>query len=40
METHFFILIPDEKIIQYDTLSAGWHLISFKNFYCYVLLKF
>ena len=36
----FVIHILGEKTIQKDILSTGWHLISFKNFYCYVLLKF
>ena len=35
-----FIYDLDEKTVQSGILSNGWHLISFKNFYCYVLLKF
>ena len=39
METHFFNIL-DKKTIQNGIFSIGWHLISFKNFYCCVLLKF
>ena len=34
------IHILDEKAIQNGILSTEWYLISFKNFYCYILLKF
>ena len=33
------IHILDEKTIQNNIHHTGWHLISFKNFYCYVLPK-
>ena len=36
----YFIHILDKKTIQNGILSTGWHLISFKIFYCYVSLKF
>ena len=36
----YFINILDKKAIQNGILFIGWHLISLKNFYCYVLLKF
>ena len=39
-ENSYFIHILDKKTIQNVILSTGWHLISFKNFHCYVLLKF
>ena len=35
-----FIYNLDEKTVQNGIPSTRWHLISFKNFYCYVLLKF
>ena len=36
----YFIHIIDKKTIQIVILSTRWHLISFKNFHCYVLLRF
>ena len=39
-ERSYFIHILDKKTIQNGILSTGSHLISFKNFYSYVLLKF
>ena len=38
METHFLISILDEKMVSFHYLTL--HLLPFKNFYCYVLLKF
>ena len=36
----YFINIVDKKTIQNGILSIGWNLVSFKNFYCCILLKF
>ena len=36
----YFMNILDKKTIQNGIFSIGWHLISSKNFYCCVLLKF
>ena len=36
-----FIHILDDTAIQNGFLSTGWYLtLFFKNFYCYILLKF
>ena len=39
-ELSYFISILDKKTIQNGVLSTGWHVIPFKNFYCYVVLRF
>ena len=36
----YFINILDKKTIQNGILSIAFHLISLKNFYCCLLLKF
>ena len=40
METHILLTNLGKKTIQNGILSIAWQLISFKNFYCCVLLKF